>query len=92
MEWQQWEFWAIALGVWLLLGLLRILSVVGSIRAQTCPLTEGMVASYTLFDYGLWLLLTPAMFTTATWVRFEPGRRLRGLIVHALVAILFGVT
>lgn len=91
MEWQQWEFWAIALGVWLLLGLLRILSVVGSIRAQTCPLTEGMVASYTLFDYGLWLLLTPAMFTTATWVRFEPGRRLRGLIVHALVAILFGV-
>lgn len=90
-DWRRWEFWAVAAGIWTLLGFVRILSVVGSIRAQACPLTEGMVGSYTLFDYGLWLLLAPVMFTMASWVRIEPGNRIRGMALHGLAALTLGM-
>ncbi len=90
-SWRGWEFWGAAFGVFTLLGLVRILSVVGSIRAQTCPLAEGMVVSFTLFDYYLWMLLTPAMFFMAGRAGFEPGRRLRALGLHALAAATLGL-
>ncbi len=91
VDWRRYEVWGAALGVWALVGLVRILSVVGGIRAQTCPLTEGMVVSFTTFDYGLRMLLTPAVFVMATRVRFEPGRRVLDLGLHALAALVLGV-
>lgn len=91
VDWRRYEVWGAALGVWALVGLVRILSVVGGIRAQTCPLTEGMVVSFTAFDYGLRMLLTPAVFLMASRVQFEVGHRIRDLGLHALAALTLGV-
>lgn len=84
LAWSRKKFWFVAFCIWTLVSLVHSSTVYLSIRAESCPLTDGQVFSYTFVDHYLWMLLCPAVLWMAHRYPFEPGKWAMSFGFHLL--------
>src|SRR6266850_3759871 len=86
-RWPHWSRWAAIFGCWTLLGLFSgsrihmLYAYTGNSFAWKDSLSLGLV------DWYSWALLAPAVLWMARRFTFDPGGRLRSVLVHLPVAV-----
>src|SRR5678816_3558940 len=91
-RWSRWPRWLAIFGCWTLLGLFSgsrihmLYASMGNSFAWKDSLSLGLV------DWYSWALLAPTVVWVARRFSFEPGDRMRAVLIHLPVAVAITVT